>query len=48
MTLNSSKKTYKIGDKVEVVCVSASKKKRQVDFVLKSSYDRMVSGDFYE
>ncbi len=48
MTLNSSRKTYKIGDKVNVICVSASKKKRQVDFVLKASYDKMISGDFYE
>lgn len=38
MTLSSYSKTYHIGDKVEIVVLSSSKKERSVDFVLKEDY----------
>lgn len=38
MTLESKEITYHIGDKVNIVVVSASKKYRKVDFMLKQDY----------
>lgn len=42
MTLESSLKTYRIGDKVNVINISASKKHRKIDFLLKEDYDKMT------
>lgn len=39
-------KEYKLGDKVDVVVISASKESRKIDFVLKDEYD--IKGDIYE
>lgn len=39
MELQGRHKTYKIGQKVEIVCVSSNVKDRKIDFVLKEDYD---------
>ena len=45
MTFNDKKlscsdgiKEYNLGDKVEIVCVNASRQSSQIDFVLKEDY----------
>ena len=39
MSFSNGKKTYKLGDKVKVVCIGADKKRRRVDFMFLSDYE---------
>ena len=41
MTLRNNNMVYHIGDKVNIVCLEASKKKQKVDFMLKDDYYQM-------
>ena len=42
MELQGRHKTYKIGQKVEIVCVASNVKDRKIDFVLKEDYDEDI------
>lgn len=46
MTLSNYKMSYRVGDRVRVVCVSASKKDRSIDFMLESDL-KYKEDDYY-
>lgn len=47
MTLSSSKKTYKVGDKVNIVVYNTDRKERRVDFILEKDHNTF-NGEEYE
>jgi ribonuclease R len=42
MSLSSYKRTYTVGDRVDIVVIGASKKDRSVDFILKEDMSKEV------
>lgn len=44
MTYSNGKTTYKLGDKVKVVCVDADRNTRKVDFLFRKDYYKSIGG----